>query len=206
MVDTRQQRAIRRTVRRVNNEWYRAGMPRQARRRKAEELRTHLWEALGDGRSIDDVVGDDPVVFASEWAAAVRPHPALDLSLQLLAAVTLIPGVIALANPWFHEVFGSADDGVGIPVGLFGAFVLMITFFVGVQVLRRWRHRLTSQQATALFVAGVIVHAVAVATWATLGRDGGRFLVVEPAAAWTLVVLGVAAQALASWLQRRRWR
>jgi hypothetical protein len=32
----------------------------------SEELRAHLWEAVDEGRSIKDVVGHDPDVFASE--------------------------------------------------------------------------------------------------------------------------------------------
>jgi hypothetical protein len=203
MVDTGQQRAIRRTVRRVNNEWYRAGLPRGFRRQRTEELRAHLWEAVADGRSVEDVVGDDPIVFASEWAAAVRPPPALDLSLQALAAVTPVAGAAALLNPWLHPLLGVDDDRVGVPVGLLGAFALMIVFFLGVQVLRRWRHRLTSQQATVLSVAGVLVYAVALATLATSLGGAGRLVVVDPVVAWSLVLVGVIATAVSSWLRRR---
>jgi cation transport ATPase len=206
MVDTRQQRAIRRTVRQVNNEWYRAGMPRQARRRKAEELRTHLWEALADGRSIGDVVGTDPQEFAAAWAAADRSHPVLGLSLQVLAAVTLIPGVIALLNPWLHPVLLTEDDRVGVPAGLLGALAIMVPFFLGLQVLRLTRHRLTRQRATMILLVGVLVYAAVLATWTTSDGGSGRLVVISPATAWTLVIIGTVAQALASWLKRSRWR
>lgn len=37
-----------------------------------EELETHLREAVANGRSIEDVIGDDEVAFADEWAREAR--------------------------------------------------------------------------------------------------------------------------------------
>lgn len=116
MVDEHRTIQVRRTVRRVRNNWYRAGVPRRVRRDKAEELRAHLLEALDDGRRIEDVVGDDLAAFASEWAQAERPRPLLDVALQLLAILTLIPGGLALLNPWLSALVGQQDPRTGVPV------------------------------------------------------------------------------------------
>lgn len=44
---------------------------------KIEEMRDELWEhlreAVRDGKTVESVVGDNPVFFAEEWAAPVRP-------------------------------------------------------------------------------------------------------------------------------------
>lgn len=37
-----------------------------------EELETHLQEAVRDGRSVESVVGKDPVAFAEEWAKEAK--------------------------------------------------------------------------------------------------------------------------------------
>lgn len=53
--------------------WRAAGIgPRTAAEMRAE-LEAHLRQAVADGRTIADVVGDDPATFAEAWAAEQRP-------------------------------------------------------------------------------------------------------------------------------------
>lgn len=44
---------------------------------KIEEMRDELWEhlheAVRDGKTVESVIGDNPVFFAEEWAAPIRP-------------------------------------------------------------------------------------------------------------------------------------
>lgn len=93
-----------------------------------------------------------------------------------------------------------------MPAGLLGALAIMVPFFLGWQVVRVWRHRLTRQQVTAIHVSGLLVYASVLATWSASARGEGRLFVIPLALAWSLVVLGVTAQALASWSKRSRWR
>lgn len=52
--------------------WRSTGVPRRAITSMRNELRQHIDEATGDGRTIDDVVGPDPAIFAENWAAEYR--------------------------------------------------------------------------------------------------------------------------------------
>lgn len=204
MVDERQARESRQTVRRVRNYWYRAGVPRKVRRDKAEELRTHLDDALDQGRRIEDVVGHDLAAFASEWAQAERPRPLLDVFLQFVAAVTLLPGGFALLHPWLTALIGEQDPRIGLPIGTLASLALLVPVFIGWQLVRVLRHRLTTQQTALvglLLFAGYIVLAWLVGV---PGRASTSFVSVSPATAWTLVAIGVASQGTASWLKRRR--
>jgi membrane protein implicated in regulation of membrane protease activity len=57
--------------------WRAAGIgPRTAAEMRAE-LEAHLRQAVADGRTIADVVGDDPAGFAEAWAAEERPARAM---------------------------------------------------------------------------------------------------------------------------------
>jgi hypothetical protein len=203
MADEQRTREARHTVRRVRNYWYRAGVPRRVRRDKAEELRTHLDEALDEGSRIEDVVGDDLAAFASDWAEAERPRPLLDVFLQFVAALTLLPGGLALLHPWLNALFGQQDPRIGVPVGFLGLFAIFIPVFGGWGLVRVLRHRLTTQQ-TAL--VGVLLFAAFTVLFFVTesARVSEAFVAVPPATAWTLVAIGVASQGTASWLKRRR--
>lgn len=202
MVNQRQAREARQTVRRVRNYWYRAGVPRKVRRDKAEELRAHLDDALEKGGRIEDVVGNDLAAFASEWAQAERPRPLLDVFLQFVAAVTLLPGGFALLHPWLNALFGQQDPRIGVPVGFLGLFAIFIPVFGGWGLVRVLRHRLTTQQ-TAL--VGVLLFAAFTVLFFVTesARVSEAFVVMPPATAWTLVAIGVASQGTASWFKRR---
>jgi hypothetical protein len=204
MADDRHATRVRRTVRRVRNYWYRAGVPRRVRRDKAEELHAHLLEALADGHRIEDVVGDDLAAFASEWAQAERPRPLLDVFLQFVAAVTLVPGGFALLNPWLNTWFGQQDPRTGVPIGLLGVVAVIVPVILGWQVVRVLRHRFTTQQTAALGVLLFVGYTVSYVLVMGAVGDRDAFVVVPPATAWALVTTGVLAQSSASWLKRRR--
>ena len=59
--------------------WRAAGIGRRTAADMRQELETHLAQALTDGRSVEDVVGDDLAAFAADWAAAQLRHGADDL-------------------------------------------------------------------------------------------------------------------------------
>lgn len=206
MLDQRHHVEVRRTVRRVKGYWYRAGVPRDIRRRKAEELRSHLLEAVDDGRTVGDVVGDDVAAFASEWAEAERSRPLLDLALQLTAAATLVPGGFALLHPIVASLFGDQDARVGLPVGVLALLAVVVPLFGGWYLIRVTRHRLTTQQAAllgvVLFVGYMASYALVLSRW----RGSEAFVAMSPATAWTLVIVGAAAQGAASWIKRSPWR
>jgi membrane protein implicated in regulation of membrane protease activity len=57
--------------------WRASGIGRAAAAEMRQELEGHLAEAIADGRSIADVVGNDTAVFAAEWASEqLRRSPA----------------------------------------------------------------------------------------------------------------------------------
>jgi len=180
---------------------YRAGVPRGVRRQKAEELRSHLLESVDDDRTIRDVVGDDVAAFASEWAAAERSRPLLDLALQLVAAATLVPGAYALLHPALASLVGEQETRVGLPGSMLASLVAVVVFFGGWHLLRVKRHRFTTQHAALLGVvlfAGYLVLFVVSTRW----RESDAFLAMAPSTAWTLVLLGAGVQGVASWIKR----
>lgn len=148
MVDQADVAQIERTVGQVRRAWYRAGVPRRIRRLRAEELHAHLLDTVDAGGEVEAVVGDDLEAFAAEWAAAERSHPVAELILEVAAFLTLLPGVVALLNPWLHELLWSTDDRIGISVGLLALLAIMVPFFTSWQVLRLWRHQLDTNAAT----------------------------------------------------------
>jgi membrane protein implicated in regulation of membrane protease activity len=56
----------------IERYWLETDVPRETVVEMRTELEQHLADAVGDGRSVDDVVGPDPGVFAETWAAAYR--------------------------------------------------------------------------------------------------------------------------------------
>lgn len=89
--------------------WFSAGVPRSQAEPMAAELRSHLEQAVAEGKSPRDVVGDDIARFAEEWRRAVwqpRPWYAGVLSVgHILAAAALIVLLPALWRPsWILEV------------------------------------------------------------------------------------------------------
>jgi hypothetical protein len=206
MVDERRTIEARATVRRVRTYWYRAGVPRRTRRAMTEELRAHLLEAVDEGRRIDDVVGDDLAAFASEWAQAERPRPLLDVFLQLVAMATLLPGALALLNPWFQSFIGRDDSQTGISARLLLYLAIIIPVIIAWQLVRVSRHRLTTQQTAILGVVlyGAYTVAFVAIIFSQPGSDAFATLPIAAPVAWTLVLGGTAIQAVASWLKRRR--
>ena len=204
MADRRRTTEVHRTVRRVKTYWYRAGVPRRVRHDKAEELRAHLLEAVEHGRRIEEVVGYDVAAFASEWAQAERPRPLLDLALQVVAMVTLLPGGLALLNPWLHTVLGHDDPRTGVGVRLLAYLAVLVPVIIGWHLLRVLRHRLTTQQTALLGVLLAVAYTVSFVRVIGSGRDPEAFVVFPPGTAWALVILGAATQGAASWLKRRR--
>lgn len=53
--------------------WRSTGVPVAAVTEMKAELRSHLIEARGEGKSPEDVVGNDLAAFAEEWASEFRP-------------------------------------------------------------------------------------------------------------------------------------
>lgn len=56
----------------IERYWRETGVPRSAIVEMTREFKQHLADAAGDGRTVGEVVGPDPAVFAEEWAAAYR--------------------------------------------------------------------------------------------------------------------------------------
>lgn len=205
LVERRQHRDIHRTVRRVKGYWYRAGVPRKVRRQKSEELRVHLFEAVADSRSIEDVVGVDLAAFAAEWAEAERSRPLLDLALQMMASVTLLPGGFALLNPFWNSLLGEADPRIGLPAATLSFLAVIVPVLFAWNLLRVRRHLLSTQQTAIVGVALAVGYGVLLAL-AQAWWSNDEFVIVEPATAWTLVIVGAISQGMASWLKRSRWR
>ena len=204
MADPQRTTQVHRTVRRVNRYWYRAGVPRRVRRDKGEELHAHLLEAVENGRDIEEVVGRDLAAFASEWAQAERPRPLLDLSLQVVAMMTLLPGGLALLNPWLSTILGDEDPRTGVPVRLLAYLAVIIPVIIGWQLLRVRRHRLTSQQTAILGVLLLVGYTALYVLLVGPHRDTEALAVMPPSTAWTLVIVGAVTQGAASWLKRSR--
>lgn len=60
------------TVDEIERYWRAAGIPRATVAEMRLELEQHLRDAEDDGRTLGDVVGDDPGEFAQSWASAYR--------------------------------------------------------------------------------------------------------------------------------------
>ncbi|MDY7101291.1 MAG: hypothetical protein S0880_08900 [Actinomycetota bacterium] len=58
-----------------------------------EELRDHLADARADGRTIDDVVGDDLLAFADDWADQRGDTPRWRRPLEIAGVLALWPFV-----------------------------------------------------------------------------------------------------------------
>ncbi|GGI06330.1 hypothetical protein [Egicoccus halophilus] len=149
------ERRIEQTVRRARRHWYRVGMPLGERRRHAAELRDHLVTVTERGGSIEDVVGTDLEAFANDWFVAGLRRPVLDVTLQLAAAVLLVPALLVLLAPLLgHDRFGFAPAALAYTGGIAGAAV-------SANVLRRFRHRLDGAAFTwavlGLCLAGAVV-------------------------------------------------
>lgn len=56
----------------IERYWLEAGVPKDAVSEMRQELEQHLADAAADGRTVADVVGDDPGEFAEGWAVAFR--------------------------------------------------------------------------------------------------------------------------------------
>lgn len=186
---------VRRTVQQVRGYWYRAGVPRAERRRKAEELQERLEAAMARGGGPRDVTGDDLPAFAAAWAQADRRRPWLEPVLSLAAAVTLLPGATALLAPVVLE-----QDRIGIPWQAVALLAIVIPCALALQVLRWFRAELRPRQAA---IVGALIAVPYVAGWMlVVPRTPDRVLVLAPSVAWGMVVVGAAVQVLLSWLKR----
>ncbi len=56
----------------IERYWLETGVPRATAREMRAELEQHLADAVGHGRTVDDVVGEDPAGFAESWAESYR--------------------------------------------------------------------------------------------------------------------------------------
>lgn len=61
-------------VERIERYWLETGVPRTTVAEMRAELDQHLADARIDGRTVTDVVGNDPALFAESWAASYRQH------------------------------------------------------------------------------------------------------------------------------------
>lgn len=82
-----QQLEIDQAVGEIEGYWRRAGIPGRLRRERSAELRDHLGQALGLGRTVDQVIDDDRAGFAAAWMAESWDRPWLD---PLLLAPALV--------------------------------------------------------------------------------------------------------------------
>ena len=57
--------------------WIATDVPVEKIEEMREELYEHLQEAIRDGKPVEAVVGTDPIAFAEEFAAPVRPRKSL---------------------------------------------------------------------------------------------------------------------------------
>jgi len=97
---------IDRIVAECDRYWRSSGVPIPAVDEMAAELRSHLLDAVAEGKAPDDVVGEDLATFAEEWArtqrgpVAVRPAPSPpspDARRTVLAIGLVVAGFTALA-------------------------------------------------------------------------------------------------------------
>jgi len=105
--------------------WRAAGIGRRTAGEMRRELESHLTQALEDGHSITDVVGDDPSEFAAAWAAeqlrrGVDGLPSWSAVMRRKRrfgaadwfAITAIAAVIAAASIWGRGGESSMDNEI----------------------------------------------------------------------------------------------
>jgi len=120
--------------------WRAAGIGRRTAGDMRRELEGHLNQALDDGRTITDVVGEDPSEFAAAWAAEQLRRGAEDLPSWSAVmrqkrrfgatdwfAITAIAAVIAAAFIWGRGGESTMDNEIWRWIWI-GAAAL---FFVG---------------------------------------------------------------------------
>ena len=66
---------VRQVVEECRAYWHEVAIPRYAAEDMSRELESHLRDAAADGRTPDDMVGDDIARFAREWANEHRSNP-----------------------------------------------------------------------------------------------------------------------------------
>jgi len=126
--------------------WRAAGIGRRTAGDMRRELESHLAQALGDGRTITDVVGDDPSEFASAWAAEQLRRGADDLPSWSAVmrrkrrfgpadwfAITAIAVVIATALIWGRGGESTMDNEIWrwIWIGAAAVFAIGEIFTAG---------------------------------------------------------------------------
>lgn len=191
-----QQHHVERVVGQSSRFWKRAGVPRARRTHMAEELREHLLDASADGRPVQDVVGPDTVAFAASWANVARDRPWTERLLSAVSIVALASGLMSFIGP----VIEGSEPGLSRTALVF--LGLGLGGYIGGELFRSLRDRLTTQQATAIALGGLLLAAVLGGVLLSTTPQGDLVFAVSPAAAMTLVVAGLAAQALLWWLRR----
>lgn len=193
-------RDIERTVRQARGYWRRVGVPRAARRRKADELRDHLRAAAEDGHSVQEVVGRDPIGFAAEWAQGDREHPLAELALQLGAAVPFAVGMLALLGPVMLDTART-----GVTSGALAFVGLVMAGSVAIQLARTQRGKLTTQHAALLGVAYAAFVFVGYATLVQPAYEADAFVPLAPAISWMLIAVGLVLHLASRWMRRKGW-
>lgn len=130
---------------------------------------------------------------------ACSPWSLFDLFSQVVVVVTLLPGGLALLNPWLQ----GDDPRTGIPGGLLAYLAIIMPVLI---VWKLLRHRLTRRQAVNLAVGLFVVYAVLFLLVMGWGQDTDAFVAIPPTTAWTLVIIGAATNSSAWWLKRGRQR
>ncbi|MCC5954247.1 MAG: hypothetical protein JJU45_19320 [Acidimicrobiia bacterium] len=184
-------------VRKANSHWLKSGLPRAQRRRKAEELTDHLDAAVADGRHVSDVVGNDIVAFASEWAQADRERNWVEAALFLVANLTLWVGLLALLGPLID-----GRERSGMPADVALAVELAIVAAFAVWLVRWFRAQLSKQLAVVLYC---LITATYLASILVVVRPIGQRdldLELSPVVVGVLIAVGLAAQGLSIWRKR----
>lgn len=189
----------RQILRQVDRYWRGSGIPRAEREDRLAELRTHLDDAVAEGRDVNKVVGPDVVAFASRWIQADRSLPWLDITVRFFGGLTLSAGLLALLGPVALDLNNFAITSEGL------LFVLVIWLYrLAADIVRRYRSRLSSTTVFVLAVVGII--AAGVTGGLLTSTLGGAFSIDLPLAIVILLLTLGAACAAASWKLRRTAR
>ena len=71
-----QQKKVKEALYMCEIHWMMTEVPVEKIEEMRDELQEHLHEAVADGKTVESVIGNNPVFFAEEWAAPIRqPKP-----------------------------------------------------------------------------------------------------------------------------------
>ncbi|WP_250443174.1 DUF1048 domain-containing protein [Actinotalea sp. C106] len=187
MTGSRPPETVARVLDQVDRAWRQSGVPRPERRVRLDELRTHLEDAVADGRAPQEVVGPDPVAFAAEWVHADRRRPVASVALRVVGVLLVVTGMLALTYVLAPDDLGGGRPGLTWSALVFALIPPALVLYREALTLRPLGLDVRRRKDVAL--AGII--AVAVLGGAAGARTSDALLPVPYPVASGLIVVGL---------------